>query len=303
MMSNDHKYSVPVNLFVRDNDDSNAIHGSLVATRWYRHLIAPRTPTGLWIRQIVEQSEDYLIHIMNQNKVITGESCNCCMILCGGGYDILLLQHDTPYPDHVDHIPMIALSLCLTSTLLPSKLDENYLDEYGIVDPIDDLHLHMRAEIEMGVFPGNFRIYLQVNYNCPAYQDQNVSKKVILRIENRTRNAATITKIDHKDAPRHIFAYQYDLWGIPLSIPQAEPKSTGSATKDQNILLPKKSAQQTSRKRPRTEISITADTKEKGITDQKVQNLLEPKPKAGKGLLNVPVVTKKSCVEIGRAHV
>jgi hypothetical protein len=294
MNSNDHKYSVPVNLLVNDHNYGNAFSGSVVATKWYRHLVSPRTPTGLWIRQVVERSEDYLIHIMNQTKMMNGE-CNCCMILCGGGYDILLLQNDTSYPEYVDNISMISLTLCLTSTLLPNHLDENYLNEYGIIDPIDDLYLHMRATVNMGVFPGNFRIYLKASFNCPAYQDQNISKKVILRIKNHSHNAVIIENIDRKDSPNNIFSYQYDVWGTSLSTPQAETKSVG-ATKKQNSLPSKQSAQQPSRKRVRTGTSGTTgkQTEEGETTDKKTRKLQDPK--IGRRDLKEPIVQNVAVV-------
>lgn len=280
MINNDHKYSVPVSFWVHDYDNGHAVHGSSSVARWYRHLIAPQIPTGLWIRQVFEQSEDYLIHILNRNKMLLGESCDCCLILCGGGYDILLLQNDTPYPEYIDDIPKIAISLSLTSTLLVgTNSKSNLLDDYGTIDPIDDLYKHMNVAVRMGVFPGNFRIYIHANGNCPVYQDHHIAQKVILRIENHAHSTVNIVNVDHKDAPKNIFSYQYDIWGNPTMQPN---NSLGKSLKSVKLpkeprkALSKPATQQSSRKRANTDASESFENDKDGKTNKRIRSMVRP---------------------------
>ena len=274
MMNNDHKYSVPVNFL---HDDSASIQEASMAAKWYRHLVAPGIPTGLWIRQMLEQTEDYLIQILNQNKMVRGESSDCCLVLCGGGYDILLLRNDTPFPEYIDDVPRIGVSLLLTSIVFPTNSMENLLNEYGIVDPVDDLYMHMNVAVNMGIFPGNFRIYLRANENGPAYQDGYLAKKVILRIENHAHNPAKVLKVDHKDAPEHIFCYQYDIWGIRESRINRRDnvKVNVRLTNEPTIAPAMKTTQPSSRKRARKESSESVHDNRNGKIEKR-KTVIEP---------------------------
>jgi hypothetical protein len=202
-MMHDGTFSVPVELTTsrihrRDLSAAGATH---------RAQVAPQKPAGLWIRQLIEKRPEYLAQIIRQQSDYAGEQAKCFMILCGAGHDILVLVNDTPWPANVNVVPKLSVSLFLTTRTLDNP-DDDILHQYGSIDPLDELWIHMMLAVRAGVFPGRFRIYLASRSNGPAYLDSSAVAKVTLRVRMDKNGCITrSSQLSPKDAPAALFPF------------------------------------------------------------------------------------------------
>jgi hypothetical protein len=204
-MMNDGTFSAPVELA------TSRIHRrevyAAVASSSYRanSKVAPQTSTGLWIRRLVEERPELLTQIVRQQSDYAGEQAKCFMVLCGAGHDILVLVNDSPWPVDVNAIPKISLSLCLTTRTLDNSADD--IHQYGLIDPVDELWMHMMLAVRAGVFPGRFRIYLTTRFDGPAYLEATAAEKVILRLRmEKNGRISKATQVSPQDAPVTLFS-------------------------------------------------------------------------------------------------
>ena len=129
-MANDHSFSVPTKLLLLPDEEPVTCH---------RLLIPPDVPTGLWTRQLLETTHQYVVRIIQRLPYIKERRCDTCLIQCGGGYDLLVLLNDAPIPPDVGAIPKIGVVLCLTTELPPP---EDPVGQYGVIGPNEVLNLH-----------------------------------------------------------------------------------------------------------------------------------------------------------------
>lgn len=167
-------YSVPVQLLDHEND---IVTGHCTVRRMISNEMK-----GLWVRNILEDnSNNWLLGIVLRHDDMRERRSRCCRVLCGGGYDFIVVFDDANIPQEDSMIPVIYVSLVLAMNQ-GGDFDVNTLvEKYGVFDDCDSLRGHVLCGLNSGFMLGDVRFYMITTTDCMVvnYEDYNENNRLI----------------------------------------------------------------------------------------------------------------------------